>query len=157
MSDDFDDVPGLRTDPGALRLARLLAKSDFSAESRVRSRLRARLLAPEPRARAAAWAAALAFAALALIFPFRGALKRPEGFPRGENGLPLLPGYLSAREPAEPESLIELLPVDRIMETAPGRVVSDKDGTAIIWELDGATYALEIRRIGSQKNETGGI
>ena len=95
--------PEFRDDPEARVLAERLARADLSADSRVRASLRARLLAggraPDPASRIARPAAALAFAAALFVFVLPFALKdapTATGFPRGPEGLPVLPGRLVA-------------------------------------------------------------
>jgi len=166
-----------------------LAKTDFSADSRVRASLRARLLSrgAAPRfapSRVAVLSLAFAAAALLVLYPLRGRLRRPAevsvassvvlppaapapapprpapaertAFPRGENGLPVLPGVLAARRGAAPESplysravgrVVDVRRVDRVIDVRPGVVVREKDAVAVVWVFGGATYRLERRRV----------
>jgi hypothetical protein len=153
--DDFDAV------------SRRLARTDFSADSRIRVGLRAALLrkrrAGISAPRVAVLSAALAAAALGLLLP-RGATIRRGGreslqvsvrlpaapsaprtsakggtlYPRGENGLPVLPGRLAA---------IATRPASSVVEIHRGRPISRKNGSAVLWEIDGTAYILETRRI----------
>lgn len=127
---------------------RRLAAADFSADSRVRESLRARLLGKKAPSRAP-WApravrvAVFAAALLAVLFP---ALRRtlragPEeaAYPRGPEGLPVLPGrFASGASPAAAAP---------VFASARGRELLLKDGKAVEWELEGASYRLETRRI----------
>lgn len=154
-------------------LSRRLQAADFSADSRVRETLRARLLGRRaaPRfspARTAALALAFGAAALLILFPLRSRLRRPSetmiatsvvlpraprllparrtAFPRGEHGLPVLPGVL-AETAGSPESPLSSRAVDRVIDVRRGVVVREKDSNAVVWEFDGATYRLETRRV----------
>ncbi|HXS99863.1 MAG TPA: hypothetical protein VN915_04265 [Elusimicrobiota bacterium] len=161
-----------------------LAATDFSADSRVRTSLRAKLLgrraAPRGSARATSLSLALAAAAL-LVLVFPRAKPRPAApvavavapsparpaapprertraprFPRGGQGLPVLPGVLAETAGAAAESplssrpldrLVDLRPVDRVIDVRPGVVVREKDAVAVVWKMNGATYRLETRRV----------
>lgn len=136
MNDDLD------RDPEAAELAKRLARTDFSADSRVRLSLRARLLSrgserPTPAFR---YAAAVCMAAGLLVLGYP--LTRPRTAPaarryaRGENGLPVMPGRLL--EAGGPGGALVQTAVASVAETAGRRSIS--------WTLDGATYVLETRR-----------
>jgi len=134
---------GFENDPEARELAERLARTDFSADSRVRASLRARLLAGRGAERPGRFrpAAALAFAAALVVFALPFLTKEPAepgpSFPRGEQGLPVLPGRLSAAAAAAPP----------VFETAPARVVERADGRrSLSWSVGGATYVFESRR-----------
>ena len=152
-------------------LERRLAATDFSADSRVRASLRARLLSRRAASRfpsRVAFAAAFAAAALLVLFfprskpqapapaavaesearpaPAPTAAARGSRYPRGANGLPVLPGVLVASAEAEPSPLSSRS-VDRVIDLRPGVLVREKDASAVVWEMDGARYRLETRRI----------
>ena len=139
-------------------LERRLAATDFSADSRVRRSLRARLLDRRPAPRFAALP--LAFAALAVILllpllehhpdyfgelpgqPIKSAPPplppaRKAAFPRGAQGLPVLPGVLAERAGAR----------EHPIEVHRGRVVRGKAASSVVWEIDGTRYGLAARRI----------
>ena len=121
-------------DPGALQLARSLAQADFSAESRVRAALRAQLLESAQRGRRAVWvyaplALSLAVLALMLVLPFSTHRK----------DLNLAISGCSPSDAAGERA--------EIFETAPARVESHANGGRIAWEIGGATYVLETRRV----------
>jgi len=127
-------------------LERRLAAADFSADSRVRAGLRARLLrrraSPLPRP-GAARALVLAACLLALLAPaLRRALRAPAepsfSYPLGEEGLPVLPGRFdsAAARAAAP-----------VFEVARGREILLENGRAVEWNLPGASFRLETRRI----------
>jgi hypothetical protein len=161
-------------------LSRRLARTDFSADSRIRESLRAELLGKQRSrrfspARVASLALAASAVALILLLPFRSRLRpgvamsletgvlltsappreaaakrapAPERtlFPRDELGLPILPGRLAANGRSDEAPLIATLAVDRIIEIHRGRAIPRKDGRAVLWEIDGASYILETRR-----------
>lgn len=142
MSGHNDEIARFREDPEAGELSRRLAEADFSPESKVRASLRARLLAAggvrRPSRRAVSlWGASLAFAALALVLSLRGVSFEKTVFPRGENGLPVLPGRLSSFGAVERESAIE---------SVPGRVVSKGGAISVVWEVGGGSCSLQTRR-----------
>jgi hypothetical protein len=67
-------------------------------------------------------------------------------FPRGELGLPILPGRLIAGAGAGEEPPISTAAVDHLIEVHRGRVVASEKGSAVVWEIDGTAYILETRR-----------
>ncbi|HVE14114.1 MAG TPA: hypothetical protein VNI01_12015 [Elusimicrobiota bacterium] len=149
--DDLGDIPSLADDPGSLAVARRLLRADFSRESAVRGSLRARLLAPETAA--PSWApiarvlVSAAAAAALLLAPLRlGRRDDAHVLPRGERGLPVLPGSIPARPGAVEERLIVTKRVGALIETSAGRRVPTPRGSMILWRLDGVEYALETRR-----------
>ncbi|MFA6028235.1 MAG: hypothetical protein WC969_00140 [Elusimicrobiota bacterium] len=196
--------PGAGADRGALSAARALAGADLARECRVRSALRARLLergeterrpflglSVPARALAAACAAAL------LLMPFlpgRIRLRAPRtalaplssdvvevppaseamDFPRGPEGLPMLPGRLRSETAPGAQGPFEPLPLTTPFETRPpagespfeavagspiavvagspisvvaGRETALDGGRAVVWEFEGATFALESRPV----------
>ena len=60
-------------------------------------------------------------------------------FPHDSLGLPILPGYFSARNPARAE--------EGPIVAVEGRPIPLENGSAIIWRIEGADYILERRRI----------
>lgn len=113
-----------------------LSGADFSRESRVRAGLKARLLARRPRRLPALAAAA---AVLALLAPAAWRELRPAPatlYPRGELGLPVLPGRLPGESAA----------AEAVVRSVPGRVEVSDGRRRVIWSLDGGTYVLETRR-----------
>lgn len=141
----YEDEEGFRDDPEARALARRLAETDFSAETRARAVLRVRLAAGRRSdaavARAARPAAALTFAAALVVFalPFLTP-EAPEpgpSFPRGPEGLPVLPGRLPAAADA---------PGAAPFEAVSARVVEGAGARSVSWRVGGATYVLESRR-----------
>jgi hypothetical protein len=161
-----------RPDAPALEAARRLLAVDFSAQSRVRAGLRARLLARRDGSRSRFSPAALAAACLLLaLAPLLTRLaRRPppapvafqrEGrrmtfelppipaapktrFPRGKEGLPVLPGRL-APEPAD------VAAAELVFATARGREVALKDGKAVVWQIEGDSYRLESRAVAPEQ------
>jgi hypothetical protein len=131
-------------------LERRLAAADFSTDSRIRESLRARLLkkapsrlpAPSRALRVAVFAACL----IAVLSPaLWRALRNSEedssthAYPRGAEGLPVLPGSFAPS--ASPDGAAP------VFEVARGREIILKDGKAVEWQLEGASYRLETRRI----------
>lgn len=130
---------------------RRLAAIDFSGDSGVRAELRGRLLrraSPRPRfpssvLRVLVLASCLAAALIpALSRARRAASRQAFDYPRGEHGLPVLPGRFDAAS-----SRAAFQPV---FEVAQGREVALSDGKAVVWELAGASFRLETRRISPQ-------
>lgn len=145
-----------------------------SLRARLLGRGRAPRLSP---ARVASLALAFAAAALILLFPLRAKLHRAEenriasqvrlpaapsrtsplearlqrnrttSFPRGELGLPVLPGVLAATGSTRTESPLSSRAIDHLIEVHRGRTVLLKGGSAVVWEIDGTAYGLETRRI----------
>lgn len=125
--------------------------------------------------RVAGLALALAAAALPLLLPLRSRLQRAgaaevaarvflppaaprqpgtrlpparkTAFPRGELGLPILPGVLAAAAASAEESPFSSRTIDRLIEIHRGRAVRGRDARAVVWEIDGVRYGLETRRI----------
>lgn len=163
-------------------LSRRLARTDFSADSRIRASLRAELLRKQRSrgtsrrfspARVAPLALAVTAVALLLLLPFRSRLRPGVAisletrllptaappreaaapgapartlFPRDELGLPILPGRLAANGRSDEAPLIATQAVGRLIEIHLGRTIPRKDGSAVLWEIDGASYILETRR-----------
>ena len=124
---------------------RRLAEVDFSADSRVRADLRARLLRRRSPRRLTApfvFALALASALLAVLVPALRRALRPASeaafvYPRGEEGLPVLPGRFS------PGASVSA----PVFEVARGREILLEDGKAVVWDFEDASFRLETRRI----------
>lgn len=68
-------------------------------------------------------------------------------FPRGELDLPVLPGRLAGNAPSGEEPPISTRTIDRLIEIHRGRTVPLTDGSAVVWEIDGAAYGLETRKV----------
>lgn len=170
------EVRSAEVDPRLLRVAGRLAGTDFSQDSDIRRSLRERLTASPRHGRwgTPAWAAlAAAFGVLIALLPYRAAFKGGSGtppakpmealavarpqrrirtpaghlFPRDELGLPVLPGRLPSAGSDKPEPVIVALKAREPFVTAKGRMVRGRDGSAVVWRLEGETYVLERRRI----------
>ncbi|MDD5657059.1 MAG: hypothetical protein PHF00_07380 [Elusimicrobia bacterium] len=129
---------------GPLATAGRLAKADFSAETRLRAPLRARLLERVPNPRRTlyprlAWAGAFVVIAVLLpLLPLRRPATQRHAFPRGELGLPVLPGYLPVPKRAEAQT---------VFTTVAAKTVSTRNGTSIVWQFEAGALVLERRRI----------
>lgn len=168
----------------ALAAARRLAKADFAADSRIQAGLRDRLLTPAPGLPffSAPVQAALAAALIVLVvlLPLGRMSDRPvekpvaprpapvmpaaapevpapprAGYPRGAQGLPVLPGFFPAEPAAGPERFVQSLFIVRRpvgggsspFILAEGRPIEQENGSAVLWELGGESFILERRRI----------
>jgi hypothetical protein len=130
---------------------RRLAAVDFSADSRVRADLRARLLrraASSPRRAPAARALVFAACLIAVLIPAlrrapRGGFGESSSYPRGAEGLPVLPGRFPASAPPSDAA--------PMFEVVQGRAVDVEGGKAVVWDFEGASFRLETRRIAPEE------
>jgi hypothetical protein len=135
---------------------RRLAAIDFSADSRVREELRARLLrraASSGRRPSSPAIRALVFAAclIAVLIPaLRRTLRDGSGsssagaaYPRGPEGLPVLPGRFASSAPTDGAATP--------FEVVRARTVSVEGGKAVVWDFEDGSFRLETRRIAPEE------
>jgi hypothetical protein len=113
-----EDFSGLEDDAEARALAARLERLDLGARSRVRESLRARLLRKRPRLVSRS-ALVLALAVATMMLWTRRETSVPARFPRGEAGLPILPGRLESPKKPVIEPVLESEKVDGVFETRP--------------------------------------